>query len=120
MLRDDEINKLIDMLGRTESLLPNDFSLQMLLKMMKYLTSAAENASLLTQWGVLDLVSPVADRLTDDSEEQKILTEFIWKLMQIESGCDFTVITASVSGIELNQESSGSLRHICTMCAKWW
>ena len=107
MLRDDEINKLIDILGRTESSLPTDFSLRMLLKMMEYLTSVAENASLLLQWGVLDLASPLADRLTDDSEEQKILTEFIWKLMQFESGYDFIATTTAVSGIELNQESSG-------------
>ena len=105
MLRDDEINKLIDMLGRTKSMLPTDFSLQMLLKMMEYLTTAAGNVSVLLQWGVLDLVSPLADRLTDDLEEQKILTEFIWKLMQFESGY---AITTTVSGIELNQESPGN------------
>ena len=120
VLRDDEIHKLIDMLGRTESSLSTDFSLQMLLKMMEYLTSATENASLLIQWGVLDLVSPLADRLTDDSEEQKSVTEFIWKLMQFESGCDFIATTATVSGMDLNQGSSGSVRHVCTMYPKGW
>ena len=119
VLRDDEINKLIDMLEKTKSLLPTDFSLQMLLKMMEYLTTAAENASILLQWGVLDLVSPLADSLTNDSEEQKILTEFVWKLMQFKNGCDFTAITTTVGSIEMNQGSSGSLG-MYVQCVLGW
>jgi len=106
------------MLGRTESY---DLSLQMLLKMMEYLISAAENTSLLLQSGVCDLLSPLADKLIVGSEQEKVLTEVIWRLRKFESGCHFVAITATVHGIELNEESSGTLMDnysICTMCPK--
>ena len=96
VLRNDEINMLIDILGRNESLLPTDLSLQMVLKMMDYLTNCAENASLLLQWGAGNILSSLADKLADDSTQQKVLTELIWKLMQLESGCNCTAITTSL------------------------
>ena len=61
----------------------------------------------------------MVDRLSDDSEKQKVLTEFILKLMQFESGCDFVAITTIVGGTELNEESSGILRHIAIYTKEW-
>ena len=107
VLRDDEIIKLTDMLTSIESLLSTDMSLQIPLKMTKYLTNVAENASILLQRGIVDLISPLADRLTGE-EEQKILAELIWKLMQFESGSYSVEVATTIGGKELNQENSGT------------
>ena len=54
VLRNDEMDKLIDMLGRTESdLLPTDISLQMLIKMMEYLTQCCRECFILITVGSL-------------------------------------------------------------------
>ena len=83
MLRDDEVIRLTDMLTSSGSLSSADLSL--LLEMMKCLTSVAENASAMLQRGVLDLISPLNDKLVSE-EEQKILAYLKSKLMQFESG----------------------------------
>ena len=98
VLRDDE---LTDILTSIES------SLQVPLEMMKYLTNVAANASILLQRGILDLISPLADRLTSE-EGQKILAELIWKLMLFESGSYSVEVASTIGCKELNQENSGT------------
>lgn len=104
VLRNDEIIRLTDMLTSTESLLSTDVSLRVLLEITKYVTNVAENASILVEQGIVDLLSSLGDRLTSE-EEQKILTELILKF---ESGSDFVMVTTTVCSKELSQESSGT------------
>lgn len=103
VLRDDEIIKLIDMLTNIESSSSNDISL--VLEMMKSLTRMAENISVLLQWKVLDLISPLTNKLTDE-EQQKILAELTRKFIQYENGSYNKII--DVGDAELDQKISGT------------
>lgn len=103
VLRDDEIIKLIDMLANIESSSSSDISL--ILEMMKSLTRMAENISVLLQWKVLDLISPLTNKLTDE-EQQKILAELTRKFIQYENGSYNKII--DVGDAELDQKISGT------------